>query len=148
MTDADLQGWESWLKGAEWPYAVIIFLIIASVFSYFLRKVTKKQKLHLVGAPLETREEIVAKDKLIRESEPEAPNVDWVIVLVVSQGQGFTDSKMIELISYLGSQGLPATYNTTSVGVEAGAMNTFSVKVARDDVAKSEELIRSFLKNN
>jgi hypothetical protein len=62
------------------------------------------------------------------EKAPEE-NIDYVEILRGDTGKGYDDSVMIDLVGYLGSRGLRATYDSFSLGSEAGAMKTYVLKV-------------------
>ncbi len=56
-------------------------------------------------------------------------NIDYVEVLRGDTGRGYDDSYMIDLVGYLGSKGIRATYDSFSLGAEAGALKTYVLKV-------------------
>jgi len=56
-------------------------------------------------------------------------NVEYVEVLRGDTGRGYDDSVMIDLVGYLGSKGIRATYDSFSLGAEVGAMKTYVLKV-------------------
>jgi hypothetical protein len=62
------------------------------------------------------------------EKTPEE-NIDYVEILRGDTGRGYDDSVMIDLVGYLGSRGLRATYDSFSLGAEVGAMKTYVLKV-------------------
>jgi hypothetical protein len=55
--------------------------------------------------------------------------IEYVEVLRGDTGRGYDDSVMIDLVGYLGSRGLRATYDSFSLGAEVGAMKTYVLKV-------------------
>lgn len=55
--------------------------------------------------------------------------IEYVEVLRGDTGSGYDDSVMIDLVGYLGSKGLRATYDSFSLGAEVGAMKTYVLKV-------------------
>ncbi len=63
--------------------------------------------------------------------EEEAPGIDveFVEILRTDTGRGFDDSSMIDLVGYLGSRGIRATYDSFSLGAEMGAIKTYVLKV-------------------
>jgi hypothetical protein len=63
--------------------------------------------------------------------DEEAPgeDIDYVEILRGDTGKGYDDSVMIDLVGYLGSRGLRATYDSFSLAAEAGAMKTYVLKV-------------------
>jgi hypothetical protein len=56
-------------------------------------------------------------------------DIDYVEILRSDTGRGYDDSSMIELVGYLGSMGIRATYDSFSLGAEAGALKTYVLKV-------------------
>lgn len=55
--------------------------------------------------------------------------IEYVEVLRGDTGRGYDDSVMIDLVGYLGSRGISATYDSFSLGAEVGAMKTYVLKV-------------------
>ena len=66
-------------------------------------------------------------------------SVLYVDVLRGDTGQGFDDSLMLELVGYLGSRGIRATYDSFSLGLEPAAIKTYVLKV---EEGKAEEAVR------
>ena len=62
---------------------------------------------------------------------PAPPDDDSIYVEVMrgDTGRGFTDSLMLDLVGYLGSQGIRATYDSFSLGMEPAAIKTYVLKV-------------------
>jgi hypothetical protein len=58
-----------------------------------------------------------------------APEDAYVEVLRGDTGRGFDDSLMLDLIGYLGSRGIRATYDSFSLGLEPAAIKTYVLKV-------------------
>jgi hypothetical protein len=73
------------------------------------------------------------------DEEPENDDVDYVEVLRGDTGRGFDDSVMIDLVAYLGSRGIRATFDSFSMGLEPAAIKTYVLKV---EAGKEEEAIR------
>jgi hypothetical protein len=74
------------------------------------------------------------------ESEESADlEIDFVEILRGDTGAGFDDSYMLELVTYLGSLGIRATYDSFSAGLEMGAIKTYVLKV---ESGKEDEAIR------
>jgi hypothetical protein len=66
-------------------------------------------------------------------------SVDYVDILRGDTGQGFTDSEMLDLVGYLGSRGIRATYDSFSLGMEPAAIKTYVLKV---EEGKEEQALR------
>lgn len=62
------------------------------------------------------------------DEEP-AENVEFVDVLRTDTGRGYDDSVLLDLVSYLGSRGIRATYDSFSLGLEPAAIKTYVLKV-------------------
>lgn len=56
-------------------------------------------------------------------------DVDYVEILRGDTGKGYDDSLMLDLVSYLGSHGIRATYDSFSLGLEPAAIKTYVLKV-------------------
>ncbi len=67
-----------------------------------------------------------------KEGTPEdqsREDVEYVEVLRGDTGRGFDDSVMLDLVAYLGSRGIRATFDAFSLGLEPAAMKTYVLKV-------------------
>ncbi len=68
-----------------------------------------------------------------KQGNPEDPergeDVTYVKILRADTGRGYDDSTMIDLVGYLGSRGIRATYDSVSLGAEMGAMKTYVLLV-------------------
>jgi hypothetical protein len=73
------------------------------------------------------------------EEAPPDQDVDFVEILRGDIGKGYDDSYMLELVTYLGSLGIRATYDSFSAGLEMAAIKTYSLKV---ESGKEKEAIR------
>jgi hypothetical protein len=69
-------------------------------------------------------------------------DVEYVEVLRGDTGRGFDDSTMLDLVAYLGSRGIRATFDSFSLGLEPAAIKTYALKV---EAGREEEAI-GFLK--
>ncbi len=63
------------------------------------------------------------------EQEASENEIEFVEILRTDTGRGFDDSAMIDLVGYLGSRGIRATYDSFSLGAEMGAIKTYVLKV-------------------
>ncbi len=75
------------------------------------------------------------------EKTPEE-SVDYVEILRADTGRGYDDSYMIELVGYLGSRGIRATYDSFSLGAEVGAMKTYVLMVEAGKEAEAVACLR------
>lgn len=61
--------------------------------------------------------------------EADSGYVEFIEILRGDTGKGYDDSYMLDLISYLGSRGIRATYDSFSLGLEPAAIKTYVLKV-------------------
>jgi hypothetical protein len=61
--------------------------------------------------------------------EPASGEIEFVEILRGDTGRGYDDSYMLDLVSYLGSRGVSATYDSFSLGLEPAAIKTYVLKV-------------------
>lgn len=68
-----------------------------------------------------------------KEAAPEergaGEDVDYVELMRGDTGRGFDDSTMLDLVAYLGSRGIRATFDSFSLGLEPAAIKTYVLKV-------------------
>lgn len=71
-------------------------------------------------------------------------DIEYVEILRGDLGTGYDDSYMLDLVSYLGSRGIRATYDSYSVGLEfgVGAMKTYVLKVESGKEQEAREFLR------
>ena len=78
-----------------------------------------------------------------KKGSPDEPADDegiaFVDVLRGDTGSGFDDSLMLDLVGYLGSRGIRATYDSFSLGLEPAAIKTYVLKV---EAGKEDEASR------
>jgi hypothetical protein len=77
-----------------------------------------------------------------KEEAPEktasVENIEYIELIRGDTGSGYDDSYMMDLVVYLGSKGIHATYDSFSLGAEVGAMKTYVLKV---ETGKEEEAL-------
>jgi len=68
-----------------------------------------------------------------KQGSPDEPasaeDIDYVEVLRGDTGSGYDDYLMLNLVAYLGSRGIRATYDSFSLGMEPAAIKTYVLKV-------------------
>ncbi len=78
-----------------------------------------------------------------KKGSPDQPmngdDVEFVEILRTDTGAGYDDSTMMELVTFLGSRGIQATYDSFSLGAEVGAIKTYVLKA---ELGKEEEAIQ------
>ena len=81
-----------------------------------------------------------------KEGSPDEPagaaDVAFVDVLRGDTGRGFDDSLMLDLVGYLGSRGIRATYDSFSLGLEPAAIKTYVLKVEQGREEEAMQLLR------
>ncbi|HXY62351.1 MAG TPA: hypothetical protein VEJ22_05405 [Nitrospirota bacterium] len=74
------------------------------------------------------------------QGSPDEPaseeDIEYVEALRGDTGSGYDDSLMLDLVAYLGSRGIRATYDAFSLGMEPAAIKTYVLKV---EAGKEEE---------
>jgi hypothetical protein len=73
-------------------------------------------------------------------------DIQFVEILRGDTGSGYDDSYLIDLVSYLGSRGVRATYDSFSLGLEPAAIKTYVLKVESGRESEAAELLREKLK--
>jgi hypothetical protein len=71
-----------------------------------------------------------------------ADDVDYVELLRADTGMGYDDTVMLDLIGYLGSRGIRATFDSFSLGLEPAAMKTYVLKVEVGKVEEATEYLK------
>lgn len=79
-----------------------------------------------------------------KQGAPDAgePDTGYVDILRGDTGRGFNDSVMIDLVGYLGSRGIRATYDSFSLGMEPAAIMTYVLKVEAGREREAEEYLK------
>jgi hypothetical protein len=70
------------------------------------------------------------------DQAPSDEDVTYSEILRGDTGSGFDDSFLVDLIGYLGSRGIRATFDSFSIGMEPAAIKTYVLKV---ELGKEEE---------
>jgi hypothetical protein len=83
----------------------------------------------------------VWKKGIADEAAP-GDTIEFVEVLRADTGRGYDDTVMMDLVSYLGSRGIRATFDSFSLGLEPAAIKTYTLKV---ESGKEEEAIMLLL---
>jgi hypothetical protein len=78
-----------------------------------------------------------------KQGSPDEPenrdDVEYVEIMRTDVGAGYDDSYLMELVTYLGSRGIRATYDSFSLGAEVGAIKTYVLKA---ESGKEKEAIQ------
>jgi hypothetical protein len=56
-------------------------------------------------------------------------DIQYAEILRGDTGKGYDDSFMLDLVMYLGSRGVSATYESFTIGLEPAAIKTYVLKV-------------------
>ena len=76
----------------------------------------------------------------------EADSVEYVEVLRGDTGMGYDDSFMLDLIGYLGSMGVRATFDSFALGMEPAAIKSYVLKVEAGKENEARELLEKKFK--
>jgi hypothetical protein len=68
-------------------------------------------------------------------------DVDYVDLFRVDTGMGYDDTVMLDLVGYLGSRGIRATFDSFSMGLEPAAIKTYVLKVEIGKVQEAKEYL-------
>lgn len=81
-----------------------------------------------------------------KQGSPDQPDpdedVEYVEILRGDTGKGFDDSLMLDLIGYLGSRGVRATFDSFALGMEPAAIKSYVLKVEVGKEDKAREYLR------
>jgi len=81
-----------------------------------------------------------------KKGSPDAPisgdEVRYVEFLRGDTGMGFDDSSLMDLVAYLGSRGVRATFDSFALGMEPAAIKTYVLKVEAGKEAEAREHLR------
>jgi hypothetical protein len=73
-------------------------------------------------------------------------DIEFVDVLRTDTGKGYDDSVLLDLVSYLGSLGIRATYDSFSLGLEPAAIKTYVLKVESGREEEAVQYLKDKLK--
>lgn len=120
-----------------------------------VRRTTRGGFFCLTGHPLFLNIQTVTADRIRgreedwefgdawKEGSPDdsssGENIRYVDILRGDTGRGFDDSLMLDLVGYLGSFGIRATYESFSLGMEPAAIKTYVLMV---EEGKEKEAIK------
>ena len=128
---------------------VTFFLILIVVVILIVAVLSGKPSV-----PKESRDEPDGREweygDVWKQGSPEEPasarDIHYVEILRGDTGTGYDDSFMMDLVSYLGSRGLRATYDSFSVGLEPAAIKTYVLKVESGTEDEAVEYLKEKLK--
>ena len=122
--------------------SVIILLVVLAVIIYFFAASGRPPAPSGKGNDRRGEGEWEFGDEWKQGSpddETSEEGIQYVEVLRGDTGRGFDDSSMMDLVSYLGSLGVRATYDSFSIGLEPAAIKTYVLKV---EAGKEEEAMK------
>ncbi len=73
-------------------------------------------------------------------------DVSFVEIFRTDTGMGYNDTAMLDLIGYLGSRGVRATYDSFSLGLEHAALKTYVLKVEMGKEDEARKYLREKLR--
>ena len=86
-----------------------------------------------------------------KRETPEGPasedEVQYVELFRGDTGTGYDDTLLMDLVSYLGSRGVRATYDSFSLGLEPAAIKTYVLKVEAGREEEAKEYLMEKFKN-
>jgi hypothetical protein len=119
---------------------VIVLVVLAAVI--ILSSVSEKPETPKAGKT-ESEEEGWEYGDVWKQGSPDEvvpeEGISYVEVLRGDTGTGHDDSSLMDLVSYLGSRGIRATFDSFSLGLEPAAIKTYVLKV---EAGKEDEAIR------
>lgn len=81
-----------------------------------------------------------------KQGSPDQPepddDVEYVEILRGDTGQGYDDSRMLDLVGYLGSRGIRATFDSFALGMEPAAIKSYVLKVESGKEEEAREYLR------
>jgi len=80
--------------------------------------------------------------------EGQAPEntIEYVELFRTDTGMGYDDTVMVDIVGYLGSRGVRATFDSFSLGLEPAAIKTYVLKVEVGKVEEAKEYLREKFK--
>jgi len=120
-------------------FYIIVLLIVLAVLVFLTGDAEQRGPTQGGRRPRDTDEGWEYGDvwkQGLEEEDSGAADVSYVEILRGDTGRGFDDSIMVELVGYLGSHGIRATFDSFSVAMELTAMKTYVLKV---EMGKEEE---------
>ena len=85
-----------------------------------------------------------------KQGSPDEPvpedDVRYVEILRGDTGRAYDDSYMMDLVGYLGSRGIRATYSSFSLGMEPAAIMTYVLKVEAGKLDEAREYLNEKFK--
>jgi len=120
----------------SWIPLTVLFVV---AMSYLLRWLDRKQR------KMRARSYVIEDPELLQEAEKQVRTKDaWnesVVVVTLSSLDGFSETHIADLIAFLGSNGVPATFQKTAVEV---GFFTYSIFVPADHIEVAEKLIHTW----
>ena len=68
----------------------------------------------------------------------------FVEIFRCDMGQGYTDSDLLDMIGFLGSRGIHATYDVAYAAAEVFTIKTYSLKVLPEEVEEAKDALRQW----
>lgn len=69
-------------------------------------------------------------------------DVQYVELFRADTGMGYDDTVMMDIVSYLGSRGVRATFDSFSLGLEPAAIKTYVLKVEAGKMEEAKEHLK------
>lgn len=117
-------------------FRILFWIFVLVLILYALRR--KKETVHEERPSLIDVKALNEAEKAVRSiSETRS----WKVAATYNTSEGYKETDLMEIIAYLGSHGIPATFEKTGVGLEGGAVNNFLLKLPFDQLEKAKNLL-------
>ena len=78
------------------------------------------------------------------KASPSGTEGEFVEIFRCDMGQGYTDSDLLDMIGFLGSRGIPATYDAAYAGAELVTIKTYALKVRAEYADEARGVLREW----
>lgn len=109
--------------------SLILILLLISIVFFLTRPGDGSGRSRLRPAQREQEWEYGDVWRQERPEEGEQEDTVYVEIFRTDTGRGHDDSSLLDLVGYLGSRGIRATYDSFSLGLEPAAIKTYVLKV-------------------
>ena len=124
-----------------------LFLFVLVLVGYLARRVQKRKKENLLEAELDRSfidiKALSEAEEAVRQTTIEEVS-GWKVAGRYDSSQGYNENDLMGLVSFLGSYGIPATFTTSGVGIEGGALNTFVLKVPEEELENAQKKLLEY----
>lgn len=117
-------------------------LIIIFLLMFLPTLIQKRKKKSEMDAKRDR--DLVEDKQLLAEAEKElnTNQTEMAIVAKFTSAEGMKDSNLMEFIMQLQNEGIDASYESTSVGMEGGALNIYYIKVPMEQKEEAYKILK------